>query len=176
MRRWSALEQATQLRGERQVAVDNDRELLDAVLDVVLGTFDRHDDVAQLALGRATDIAHHPEPDERHRHGAVTRVASDGEAPTNDDVERLVQIVDDEDDIREVAVMPAALLGDDSLDRPVDAQGIRRLGMELVAGGTHDDAVDPPKPHPTAVDGGDERLGGDCRDVTIDDRDLHDSS
>lgn len=164
------------MRGERQIAVDDDRELLDAVLDVVLSTFDRHDDVAQLALGRTADVTHHAEADERHRDDVVAGVAGDGETATNDDVEWLLEVVDDEHDVHEVAVVPAALLGDDSLDRPVDAQGIRRLGMELVAGGTHDDAVDSPKPHPTAVDGGDERLGGDCRDVTIDDRDLHDSS
>lgn len=176
MGRESAAEQVAQLCREPQVTVDDDGELLEVVLDVHLSSLDRHGDVAQLACWATANIPHHAEADERHRDGLVAGIARSRQPATHDDVQRLIEIVDDEDDVGETAVMPAELLGDDGLGGTVGAQCLGGLAVELVTGGTHDDTVDAAEPHATGVDGSDEYLSRDSGDVTIDDANLHDSS
>lgn len=82
----------------------------------------------------------------------------------DDGTERLLQVVDHEDDVLEAAEVLPRLAGHDRLTVG-ERHGDLRLRVEHVSRRALDDAVDPAEPDTARVDGGHENFGGKGADV-----------
>ena len=119
---------------------------------------------------------HHAEANRGHTDARVTSLVGDLKSACHDLVEGIIQVIDREDDMGELARVPLLTPGGDRFAVGMIPQRRGRKVMELIAGGPHDHPVDTSEPHTTTVDGGNESIGLNLSDVAIDHIDLHKNS
>lgn len=153
--------------------VDDDRHLLERARAPPDEPLDAAGDLAGGRRGVLLDLAEgEAGADRGHADGLVARLVRPLERRDDHGSERLppVDVIDDEDDVAELGAVLAALLGDHRL-QVAERERRARLIVEHVARHALDDTVDATEPGAGGVDGGDEGVGLDLGDVTLDEVD-----
>jgi len=157
-----------------RVAVHHESDLVEPVAALVAELSDALSHLTDgLLLALLDRTKHDAHTDRRERDGLVARVGGRLQACVDDVAQRPLQVIDHEDHVGEGrSVRRRAMVGHDSLSVG-EGHRLLRLPVEQVAHYPLDDAVDSTEPHATRVDGSDESIGLDSRDVTGLDFDLH---
>ena len=167
------VELVTEHGRQLQITIHGDGQRLKPICHIGCLALDRHSDVVDLGLARSADLCHHAEADERHRDSLDAGHAGRIESATYDDIQRFLEVIDDEDHAIEEAEVRTPRRRNDRLRVTIACEGIGSLIVKLVAGGAHEESVDSAEPHTTRVDSSDDGIGRNMHDVAVEHVDVH---